>query len=89
MTVTRPTLRATPLAFSLATFSAVAYLACLALALIVPNRGLHAPWLQFLPGFAWSWAGIAIGLVESIVYGLAAGGVFAPIYNFFDERFHD
>lgn len=85
MTAQSHPLHAKTLAFSLATFSAVAYLACLALALIIPDRGLHAPWLQFYPGFAWTWAGIALGLVESIVYGLFTGAVFAPIYNFFDE----
>ena len=85
MTAHPQALHAKPLAFSLATFFAVTYLACVALALVVPDGGLHAPWLQFYPGFAWTWAGIALGLVESIVYGLFAGAVFAPIYNFFDE----
>ena len=79
-------LRPIPLALSLATFLAVSYLACLALALIVPDRGLHGPWLQFFAGFSWTWQGIAIGLAESIVYGLFAGFVFAPIYNFFNGR---
>jgi len=79
-------LRPIPLALSLATFLAIGYLACLALALIVPDRGLHAPWLQFFVGFSWTWQGIAIGLVESLVYGFIAGVVFAPIYNFFNDR---
>jgi len=43
MTAHVQALHAKPLAFSLATFFAVFYLACLALALIVPDRGLHAP----------------------------------------------
>ncbi len=77
------------LAFSLATFLALAYLACIALALVVPNFGLHTPWLQFYPGFSWTFAGIVLGLVESIVYGLLTGAVFAPIYNYFDGVFHD
>lgn len=71
------------LGLSLATFLVVAYLACLALALIVPDRGLHQAWLQFFPGFAWTPLGMLIGLVESFVYGLVAGLVFAPIANFF------
>jgi hypothetical protein len=74
------------LALSLATFLAIIYLACLALGLIVPDRGLPAPWLQFFAGFSWTWQGIAIGLVESLVYGFVAGFVFAPIYNFFNDR---
>lgn len=85
MTTHAQALHAKPLAFSLATFFALLYLACLTLALIVPDGGLHAPWLQFFPGFAWTWQGIALGLIESIVYGLVAGAIFAPIYNFFDE----
>lgn len=79
-------LRAIPLALSLGTFLAIGYLACLALALIFPDRGLHAPWLQFFVGFSWTWEGFAIGLVESVIYGLVAGVVFAPIYNFFNDR---
>jgi hypothetical protein len=80
------TLRARPLALSLATFLTIGYLACLALALVVPDRGLHAAWLQFYPGFAWTWGGMLIGLVESFVYGFVAGAVFAPIYNFYNDR---
>jgi ABC-type polysaccharide/polyol phosphate export permease len=85
MTDQMTSLRAKPLALSLATFFAIIYLACLALALIVPDRGLHAPWLQFFPGFSWTWFGALVGLIESIVYGLIAGALFAPIYNYFDD----
>ena len=86
MTADARTLRPMPLALSLATFLAISYLACLALVLIVPDRGLHGPWLQFFVGFSWTWQGIVIGLVESIAYGFVAGLVFAPIYNFFNDR---
>ena len=85
MTTATHAVGAKPLALSLATFFALVFLLCIALALIVPDRSLHAPWLQFFPGFAWTWLGIVIGLVESIVYGLFAGAVFAPIYNFFND----
>jgi hypothetical protein len=89
MTPDTPALRVKTVALSLATFLAVAYLACLALGLVVPDRGLHTPWLQFFPGFGWAMQGILIGLVESIVYGLAAGAAFATIYNFYDRAFRD
>ncbi len=79
-------LRPIPLGLSLATFLAIIFLGCLTLAFIVPDRGLHAPWLQFFVGFSWTWQGIAIGLVETVIYGLVAGVVFAPIYNFFNDR---
>lgn len=89
MTAETQELRVKTLALSLATFLAIAYLGCLAFGLVVPNRGLHTPWLQFFPGFGWTVQGVLIGLVESIVYGLAAGAVFAPIYNYFDGAFRD
>lgn len=86
MNAESPALRPIPLALSLGTFLVISYLGCLALALIVPDRGLHGPWLQFFAGFSWTWQGILIGLVESFVYGLFAGVVFAPIFNFFNGR---
>jgi hypothetical protein len=86
MTTASQTLRPIPLALSLATFLAIIYLACLALALIVPDLGLHAPWLQFFVGFSWTGLGFAIGFVESLVYGFIAGIIFAPIYNFYNDR---
>jgi hypothetical protein len=86
MTAESHALRPIPLALSFATFLAIIYLACLAFALVIPDRGLHGPWLQFFAGFSWTWQGIAIGLVESLVYGFVAGLVFAPIFNFFNER---
>jgi hypothetical protein len=76
-------LRPVQLGLSLGTFLFVAYLACLALALIFPDGGLHRPWLQFYPGFDWTAKGIVIGAAESVIYGFAAGVVFAPIANFF------
>jgi hypothetical protein len=66
---------------SLGTFFVVAYLTCLASALIVPDRALHQVWLQFLPGFSWTLPGMLIGLVEAFVYGLFSGILFGPIYN--------
>jgi hypothetical protein len=75
------TLRPVPFALSLGIFLPIALAACLLLALIVPERGLHRPWLQFFPGFDWNAAGIAVALVESFLYGFVAGIVFAPIFN--------
>ena len=72
------------LGLSIGTFLIIGYLGCLALALIVPDGGLHQPWLQFLPGFKWTMTGILLGIVESFAYGFFAGVVFAPIYNIFN-----
>ena len=76
-------LRPLQLGLSLGTSILVFYLACLALAIIVPDRGMHQAWLQLFAGFAWTPLGMLIGAVESFVYGLATGLVFAPIANFF------
>lgn len=77
--------RPVQLGLSLGTFLVVAYVACLALALIVPDANLHRPWLQFLPGFTWTWQGLLWGLIESFAYGFFSGVIFAPIYNFFNR----
>ena len=77
-------LRPIRLGLSIGTFLIVAYIGCLALALVVPDRGLHQPWLQFLPGFTWTATGILLGLVLSFAYGFFTGVIFAPIYNIFD-----
>ena len=84
MTDQKRCLRPLRLGLSIGTFLIIAYVACLALALVVPDRGLHQPWLQFYPGFAWTWKGILLGLVESFAYGFFTGVVFAPIYNMFN-----
>ncbi len=76
-------LRPIQLGLSLGTFLVVGYLACLALTLIVPDRALHQPWLQFFPGFTWTTQGIILGAVLSFVYGFVTGIIFAPIANFF------
>ena len=77
------TLRPLQLGLSLGTFFLIAYFGCLGLAIVVPDRGLHQAWLQFLPGFAWTPQGILIGVIESGLYGLIAGLLFASIANLF------
>ena len=79
-------LRPIRLGLSLGTFLLIGIAACLALSLVVPDRGLHQVWLQFLPDFSWTPQGILLGLVEAFAYGLVSGLVYAPIYNWFDVR---
>ncbi len=79
-------LRPIRLGLSLGTFLLIMFLACLALSLVVPDRGLHQVWLQFLYGFTWTLQGILLGAVETFAYGLVSGVVFAPIYNWFDVQ---
>ena len=79
-------LRPLRLGLSLGTFLLIGFAACLALSLVVPDRGLHQVWLQFLPAFSWTPQGILLGLVEAFAYGLVSGLVYAPIANWFDVR---
>ena len=75
-------LKPVSLGLSLGTFLLVLYLACLALAFIVPDTSQH--WLRFLPGFTWTLPGILLGFVEVFAYGLFSGVVYAPIYNWYE-----
>ncbi len=74
--------------WSLASFAVVTYLVCIVYGLIVPET-LHMPGFleQVFPGFLWlSPAAFLIGLVEAFLYGVYAGLVFTPIYNWFWKR---
>jgi hypothetical protein len=42
------------LGWSLSLFLALSFVLCVLLGLVVPDFGLHQPWLQFLPGFTWA-----------------------------------
>ena len=79
-------LRPLRLGLSLGTFLLIGFAVCLALALVVADRGLHQVWLQFLPGFSWTPQGVLLGLAEAFAYGLVSGLVYAPIANWFDVR---
>lgn len=48
---------------------------------------LYETWLKLLPGFAWlTWPSFLLGLVETFLYGVYFGLVFAPLYNFFRSK---
>ena len=68
-----------------ASFAAITFLACLAFGLAVPER-FHAAWLleAMLPGFRWlTPPSVLLGLVETAVYGAAAGALWTALYNYF------
>ena len=74
--------------WSLGLFGAVTFVVCVIYGLIVP-KALHS--VQFLemvlPGFHWlSLGAFVLGLVESFLYGVYAGLIFVPIYNFVARR---
>jgi uncharacterized protein DUF5676 len=53
------------------------------------QTSLHmAPFLEMvLPAFKWlTFGGFCLGLIESFLYGVYAGLVFVPIYNFLARR---
>ncbi len=69
--------------WSLAAFSSITYLLCIAFGLIVPDS-LHMTGFleQILPGFEWlTPMGFSLGLVEAFLYGAYAGLVYVPLYN--------
>jgi hypothetical protein len=75
------------LTWSLATFTLFTYLVCVVYGLIVPESFHMVQFLEIaLPGFKWLTVGsFFIGLVESFLYGVYAGLVYAPIYNFYNK----
>lgn len=66
----------------------ISYLVCVAYGLATPSSLHMTSFLeQVLPGFKWlTWSGFLIGLVESFLYGVYAGIVYVPVYNFFKRR---
>lgn len=77
----------TALGLSLSGFFVISFLGCIVLGLIVPDVGMHRPWLQFFPGFEWVTArGIVVGLVWTQVYGWYTALVLGSLFNFFAAR---
>ncbi len=74
--------------WSLGVFSLFSYLICIAYGLIVPASLHMTEFLEItLPGFKWLTAwGFIIGFIESFLYGVYAGLVYTPIYNFFNRK---
>jgi hypothetical protein len=74
--------------WSLATFTTVSYIVCVVYGLVVPETFHMVQFLEItLPGFKWLTVGsFVIGLVESFLYGVYAGLVYTPIYNFYQRK---
>ena len=74
--------------WSLGLFGAVTFILCGVYGLGVPAAFHMTKRLEIaLPGFHWlSLGGFVLGLVESFLYGVYAGLVFTPIYNFVARR---
>ncbi|MEQ8484014.1 MAG: DUF5676 family membrane protein [Pseudomonadales bacterium] len=74
--------------WSLGTWAAIAFVVCVIWGLVTPDAlHMHRFLEQVLPAFQWlTWWGFLLGLVESFLYGVYAGLVYAPVYNFFYKR---
>lgn len=70
--------------WTLGLWSAFTFIVCVLYGLIVPQTlHMHAFLEQVLPAFKWlTWPGFLLGLAESFLYGVYAGLVYVPIYNF-------
>ncbi|BAU49779.1 hypothetical protein SVA_3231 [Sulfurifustis variabilis] len=76
-------------AWALGLFGAFTFLVCVLYGLTVPEAyHMHAFLEQVLPAFEWlTWWGFLLGLVESFLYGVYAGIVYVPIYNWLASRY--
>ena len=74
--------------WSLAIWAAFSFVFCVVFAMLTPSTlYMHALLQQVLPGFEWfSWRGFFVGLIESFLYGVYAGLVYVPVYNFLHRR---
>lgn len=74
--------------WTLGIFTAISFVLCVIYGLIVPQTFHVAGFLEaVLPAFKWlTVGGFFLGLIESFLYGVYAGLVFVPIYNFFARR---
>lgn len=66
----------------------ITFLVCVVYGLVTPRSiHMHIVLEQILPGFKWlTWWGVLLGLVESFLYGVYAGLIFCPIYNWLHRR---
>lgn len=71
---------------SMGLFLSVSYVICVAYDLLF-GQHMYQVWLRLLPGFTWiTWGSFFLGLIETFLYGIYFGLVFAPLYNFFHSR---
>lgn len=73
---------------TLAAFTAISFLLCMLLGFVAPEWGLHRPWLQFFLGLTgFDLRSLALGLLQSGVFGGYAGALTAAIFNVISRRF--
>ncbi|TCU23225.1 hypothetical protein EV130_108374 [Rhizobium azibense] len=73
---------------TIAAFAAISFLLCMLLGLVAPEWGLHTPWLQFYLGLTgFDPRSLALGLLQSVIFGGYTGALIAAIFNFISRRF--
>ncbi len=73
---------------TLAVVAAISFLLCMLFGFVAPEWGLHRPWLQFFLGLTGlDLRSLALGLLQSIIFGGYAGGLTAAIFNVISRRF--
>ncbi|MBB6221137.1 hypothetical protein [Rhizobium leguminosarum] len=76
------------LSATVAVFAAVSFLLCMLLGFVAPEWGLHKPWLQFFLGLTgFDLRSLALGIVQSVVFGGYAGALLGTIFNVISRRF--
>lgn len=73
---------------TLAVFASISFLLCMLLGFVAPEWGLHRPWLQFYLGLTgFDLRSLALGLLQSVIFGGYAGALTAATFNFISQRF--
>ncbi|WP_375337161.1 hypothetical protein [Rhizobium lentis] len=72
---------------TLAAFVTISFLLCMVLGFVAPDWGLHRPWLQFFSGLTgFDLRSLALGTIQSVIFGGYAGGLIAIIFTFTSRR---
>ncbi len=73
---------------SLGSWAAVSFAICVIWGLVMPEAlHMHVLLENVLPGFKWlTWSSFLLGFFESFLFGVYAGLLYVPIYNFLTRR---
>jgi hypothetical protein len=76
-------LRVKTVSIALGLTFAISFVVCVLWGLLLPEPLHMHQFLQFvLPGFTWiSWGSAILGLIESFLFGVYFGLIYAPIHN--------
>jgi len=71
-----------PLGWALSLFLVITHVICISFDLMLPQYAMYMTWSGLLPGINWlTPVGLAIGLVESLLYGWYAARIFGGLFN--------